>query len=734
MEMFSTFFNLLLVILGFGLLIFVHELGHFLAARWAGIRAEAFAVGMGPVMGAWRRGIGFRPKSTWPDYMRRMHEYLGDELAPNEEPSPEQRDRAEKALGIGETEYSLRWLPIGGFVKMLGQEDANPNAVSDDPRSYNRCPIGKRMVVVSAGVIMNLILAAILFIIAFLVGVQFEAPVIGDVDPTAPAGQAVAQNAEALGITQPGLQSGDRVLEIDGSEANTFADIQIASAMGRPDREIEFKVEREGYDEPLIFRMTPERDQRARLLSVGLYPAFSATLDPRDRNNMIDPTLEALRLDEAGVESGMTLTHVNGNRVRTFQQILAEAEASEGEPLRTVWQHHDRRGEPVGSPVEAMLELQPVLPAQRYADAGEMDQNFESGLLGFVPLVRITMIPEGSPNRGILKPDDAVFRAGDLHAPRSRDFLRKIQGTEVGELDLVVIRNGEESAVTARIVRRGFFDGAGMLNVSVGTSHHVPYTAAPMERIALPRESPDDEVQTYTPAAAALDLLPGTRLLRVNDHPIENWADFRRALLEVTQEAQADERSAEVRIEVQHPTPGRERETVTMAISANEVAHLHRTAQSWSVNLSPVVFEPLYATRTANGNPLRAVWMGVEETHKILMLTYLTIDRLFRRTVGVDQLRGPVGIVDIGVRIADRGIMYLIFLLAMISVNLAVINFLPLPIVDGGLFLFLIYEKITGRPPSIGFQNAVTILGLALIGTLFVVVTYHDIARLFTGG
>ena len=69
--------------------------------------------------------------------------------------------------------------------------------------------------------------------------------------------------------------------------------------------------------------------------------------------------------------------------------------------------------------------------------------------------------------------------------------------------------------------------------------------------------------------------------------------------------------------------------------------------------------------------------------------------------------------------VAERGMMYLMFFLAMISANLAVINFLPLPILDGGLFLFLIYEKFKGRPPSIAFQNAATIFGLALIGTLF---------------
>jgi len=80
-----------------------------------------------------------------------------------------------------------------------------------------------------------------------------------------------------------------------------------------------------------------------------------------------------------------------------------------------------------------------------------------------------------------------------------------------------------------------------------------------------------------------------------------------------------------------------------------------------------------------------------------------------------------------------RGSLYLLFLLAVISVNLAVINFLPLPIVDGGLFLFLIYEKFKGRPPSIAFQNLATIAGLLMIGAIFVVTFYNDVMRLIGG-
>src|SRR6185503_12682865 len=142
MDVLTSGLNVILIILGFGILIFVHELGHFVAAKWAGIRTEAFAIGMGPVALAWRRGIGLRPRSTERDVLERVREHYKssgmsiDLEGGNEEARRRNIHRAMDALGIGETEYSLRWLPLGGFVKMLGQEDANPNAVSDDPRSY----------------------------------------------------------------------------------------------------------------------------------------------------------------------------------------------------------------------------------------------------------------------------------------------------------------------------------------------------------------------------------------------------------------------------------------------------------------------------------------------------------------------------------------------------------------------------------------------------------------------
>jgi regulator of sigma E protease len=81
--------------------------------------------------------------------------------------------------------------------------------------------------------------------------------------------------------------------------------------------------------------------------------------------------------------------------------------------------------------------------------------------------------------------------------------------------------------------------------------------------------------------------------------------------------------------------------------------------------------------------------------------------------------------------VAEKGLIWLLFFMGLISINLAVINFLPLPIVDGGQFLFLVYEQVRGKPVPVGVQNAVTMAGLVLIGSVFLIVTFNDVKNLF---
>ncbi len=707
--MIDTGFNIALIILGFGLLIFVHEGGHFLAAKWAGIRTEAFAIGMGTAVVSWRKGIGFALGSTH----RRVVAMTGK--------APRDLNLAElERHGLGCTEYSLRWLPIGGFVKMLGQDDADPNYVSTEPGSYNVCPIGKRMVVVSAGVAANIVLAIGLFVIAFMIGVQSEKPVVGAVSSALPAGMTTAVNAEALGISTPGLQPGDEITHINGKPVTTFVDIRIAGAMARPGHMLSLQVDRPGVAEPLEFRMVPQKTSSG-LLGIGVDPGSSSQLRADDDEGSLLEYLTRIGLAEAGVRPGMKIIAACGRPIETYEQLRPCVRELDGKPVPTVWTAVDGNGLPTGDPVHAELPVRPTYQTLRYAEPiPDVDQNVELGLIGLTPLVTIGTVKRG-PNRDLLQTGDVILKAGNVEGPRFAQLREELVRRRGGEIDMILLRGGDEVHVTADVNRKG------RLNVEISHAWDLPLIADPMTRL-LDTRGASDKPEAIDSPVAGLRLVGRTRLDAVDDTPVTDWDSFNEALRRNTLSAFETGDQASVTLTVTHPTSGGEQETMTVELAADEVAALHGLERV--AELSLLLFEPLHVMLTAHGNPIRAVVMGFQETKKVIVMTYLTLDRLIRGSVGVDQIRGPVGIVHIGAKVADRGVTYLLFFLGIISVNLAVINFLPIPIVDGGLFLFLVYEKLKGRPPPLAFQNATTIAGVAMIATALLVVTWNDLMRL----
>ncbi len=158
-----------------GVLVFVHELGHYLAARWCGVHVEAFSIGFGRSIAGWtdRRG----------------------------------------------TKWKVSWIPLGGYVKLHGQE--RPEHVSDEVRSswiagqtFHEKSVGARALVVAAGPIANFLLAFVLFSLLFMTaGQPIATPVIGEVIPDSAAARS-------------GLHSADRVIQIDGEDIRRFEDIQ----------------------------------------------------------------------------------------------------------------------------------------------------------------------------------------------------------------------------------------------------------------------------------------------------------------------------------------------------------------------------------------------------------------------------------------------------------------------------------------------------------------------------
>ncbi|MBR3289490.1 MAG: site-2 protease family protein [Clostridia bacterium] len=170
-----TVLKILIAVLAFGLIIFVHELGHFLVAKWMGIRVNEFALGMGP------RILKF---------------------------------------GKGETTYSWRLFPIGGYCAMEGESEE-----SDDPRAFGNKSVWRRILVVVAGAAMNFLLGFVLLIVALGVCVQ---PAPGETR-AAFCTTTVAELPETAPAYQTGLRPGDTILRIDGARA--WTDVDLAALM-----------------------------------------------------------------------------------------------------------------------------------------------------------------------------------------------------------------------------------------------------------------------------------------------------------------------------------------------------------------------------------------------------------------------------------------------------------------------------------------------------------------------
>jgi len=128
--------------------------------------------------------------------------------------------------------------------------------------------------------------------------------------------------------------------------------------------------------------------------------------------------------------------------------------------------------------------------------------------------------------------------------------------------------------------------------------------------------------------------------------------------------------------------------------------------------------------------PWAAVREGFLKTWEVSKLTVLTIVKLFQGVVSIKTIGGPIMIGQLTGQVAQESVSYLVPLLAVISINLGILNLLPVPILDGGLILFLLIELILRRPVSVKKRDVAQKVGLILLAVLIVVVTVNDLARI----
>jgi regulator of sigma E protease len=677
--------SILLLVFGFGFVIFWHELGHFLAAKWSDVKVEQFAVGFGQALISWRKGMGFRVGTSKQEYDRRVQRHLEEkrikQLEAHEEapaPSVEQEDRAAAELGLGETEYRLNWIPLGGYVKMLGQDDLYANADQTHPRAYNMKPIGKRMIIVSAGVVMNIILATAGFCILFLMGFRVPPAIVGDLAPLSPAQEG-------------GMRVGDRILYYDGKYQHDFTKIGLNVALSEAGEPVPVFVRHpDGKEEHLSITPRKPDEDATGFLSIGIDGPRQLTGAEMEKG---DVDLKGLVPDEMfAMTADDAVIAVNGETV---------------DPKTDYWKFDKAVQSSGGKPVTLTVKNQKSGATREIQAKPFLEEPYGKPLnfAGMQTRVAVLAIQPESVVKGKLKPGDVVVAiANDAHDSTTDLTRQKLTkrlnefGEQGAKVSITVLRDGQEIQIRDIVPNIRLSKGRYGLGVQLR-----PDSETLVVTDTLP-ESP----------AAKAGVPAGAKILSINGHAVNSWFDVRSELAKLTAGQTA---------QLVATVAGTEKSFDLVMDAASE-----KLAKNLRYGTA-IAFREMQDVRHT-GHPLVGAAWGVGETRDLILQFYLTIQRMIQGSVSPKNVMGPLGIVSAGTKFAYKGNDWLIWFLSMISAILAVVNFLPIPIVDGGLFVFLILEKLQGKPLSQRAQSIAQVIGLALILSVFLFVTYQDIARM----
>ena len=518
----DTITSIFWVVVAFSGYVFIHELGHFLAARRVGVRVEVFSLGFGPFLFTFRKG---------------------------------------------ETLYAFSLVPLGGYVKMAGQNDLGTDPNTGKPYEYSSKPPFQRMQIAVAGVMMNFIGAYIAFTAAYMVGIDVVPAVARQVVKGSPADKA-------------GIRPGERIIAVNGSPVRSFNDLQPL-LVTRPGREAEFVIEdADGARRPVALK--PET--KGNYAHIGISPDVPIHIgaDLEVAGAFVRNVVKSGPADEAGIEPNDILAAVDGEPVRDGEAFQKRIAASAGDVLVL----EVRR-------LGALLELA-VTPKSLKENAPPMIG------IEFTTAYRVREVFSGGPAEAL------ELAHGDVIAVEGITAEKRTKADSGRKLSLV-----------ARLERDG--------------------------------------------AAVSLKI------------PV----DFD--------------------------------ETRGMALAGAEMQ------------------EPLRL------GPLDASVMGFYKTVDFTKLVLGFLRGLFTGLFKVGDLAGPVSVIKFTYQASQAGLGALLLLFGFVSVNLGVINLFPMPPFDGGLLLFLLYEKSRGRPLPKRVQEGFLLVGVVLLLMLVVLVTSNDISRLFDG-
>ncbi|MDR1480960.1 MAG: site-2 protease family protein [Planctomycetaceae bacterium] len=776
--------KVLLVIAGINALIIVHEFGHFIVARLCGVRCEKFYI--------WFDFYGLRFfKFKW-----------------------------------GDTEYGLGLFPLGGYVKMLGQED-NPgelraeleraklqngqtSQLSDESQnfkkhfadaasqtetrsaeslhdaifardSYLSKTVLQRLAIIVAGVVMNFIFAVACAAAAYLYGVIDTAPVIGNVVPGSPAWES-------------GLQTGDKIKSINGNTVRAFMDVNMAAVGGAGGVDVVVAREVNGEEQTITKKFKPRKRPNDIAPMMGLVPsvrlnlskAINHPIDSNAKRFYSQETLDKLKYGDlrlAGIGEKEITSYANyldislekwGQPVEmTF--VRDETEPAQTQPATTLPKNTDN---------EVVDQIKVTIPAIPVREVG---LRFKMGEI-------VSVHPESDAAKKGIHVGDVIIAVDDVEDfdPLKLAYI-VLQKVNAGQksVRLKVRKNNElplitETAETAKDVKnsaettetfdkietvsevagqhRRVEDNIKTVVVDLQPTRTIPqisflsmqdplgstalglaWDIEPVVVGYLPKASERAKLIPIGSKVISVKLVNSVPLLSKNSfsyveddgvvfHDIGKRVGLPYVLDYMLQRAITEDNIYEDNTDVDGKTTAGNDDTAKNEATKKDDAKklsvqfevikpdgvdelfqvdIYDSSEYCRADRGLLLME-LKATVTADGVG-EAVQLGFAKTVEYALSVYVTLKRFYDGTVSPRALGGPILVVQSAYSFVSRGMGAYLLFLCIIGANLAVVNLLPIPPLDGGHVLFLAYEGIFRRPPSIVVQSVLSWAGLLLI-------------------
>lgn len=554
--------NLVYFVILISSLIFVHELGHYLFAKLFGVRVLTFSLGFGPKI------LRFRGR---------------------------------------ETEYCVGLLPLGGYVRMLEASRTDVVLPEDRHRTFESLPLLKRLVVVLAGPMMNLVFPVLLYFSVFVGEGPFLPPTVGGVLPGHPA----------FGLLRPG----DRIMSVNDEDVGTFDEVRriIARNPGVP---IRFKVFRDNkhVDVEVIAdeagtSLDPEANLGGRHAELTSYERVGSvgieSSAPAAVIGIPDPESPAYR---AGLRTFDVVTHIAGKPVRRFMDLEAELNDNHGETVPVAYLRPTRVENALGGGAQMAV--------------------YDSGVVALTPNA-------------------------------SGADLKDRSGIELADL----------------------------------------YVAG------LPPESP----------LHSAGLREGDRLLSLDNQVLPAWSTFRQKVwaqrdqphqIEWLSARDGKVRSGEFRIRREDFV---DEHGQTFALYSFKIQHwLPLAPEEYVDHPAPIRF---------------ALTKAVEETVSVTRFILVMLVRVAEGRVSLDTLSGPITIYEVAGEEGRKGTDYFIWVMALVSINLGLLNLLPVPVLDGGHLMFFAFEALLRRPIPLRVREVAHLVGLMLIVGLMAISFKNDVEK-----